>query len=293
MSGQERFELFYQNIYGERWTAIYQALQQKELQVSRMNTFVPDAQEQIEKLLGRNQSHPEISGAYTPTPQPERSSDGLLTHYIMDPASIVVAQNLPLTENNRILDMCAAPGGKSLILAERMDSTSQLICNELSNPRRERLTKVIQQYIPRHIRERVWVTGKDAVQFGLREPESFDAVLLDAPCSGERHLLESPKDLSEWKESRTKGLAQKQYALAAAALLALKSEGYLMYSTCSISPLENDGVIEKLLKKKSDLCEIIDMNLTYNFLEKAQYGYAILPDRAGFGPMYFSLIKKK
>lgn len=287
MNGQERFYNYYKEIYKDRWPALFKALQEKPMQVSRTNLF-------INSNADMRNPHPEITNCSLDTNQPERNEAGLLSHYIMDPASVVVAQNIPVLKSSRILDMCAAPGGKSLVLAEKLDLESKLICNELSAPRRARLTKVIQQYIPRNIRDQIWVTGKDAVQFGLKEPNSFDVILLDAPCSGERHLLETPEEISGWKEKRTQSLAQKQYSLACAALLALKSEGHLMYSTCSISPLENDGLISKIQKKKSGSFKVIDLNLNYSFLEKTEHGYQILPDKAnGMGPMYFCLLQKQ
>src|SRR5690606_34191383 len=122
---------------------------------------------------------------------------------IMDPASVMVARALEAQSGDRVLDMCAAPGGKSLILIEALKEDGQIFCNDLSPERRERLKKVIQQYVPRDVRNRVWVTGKDGVQFGLKEPESFDRVLLDAPCSGERHILENATAQAEWSPRRT------------------------------------------------------------------------------------------
>ena len=150
---------------------------------------------------------------------------------------------------------------------------------------------MVLNYSPRDIRDQLWVKGKDGLRLGLERPSSFDAILLDAPCSGERHLIENSKELSHWKEARTKGLAQKQYSLLCSAWLALRPGGRLMYSTCALSPLENDGVIEKFLKKKEGV-EVVPVKRRAPDFEETRYGILYLPDRSGFGPMYSCLLIK-
>jgi 16S rRNA C967 or C1407 C5-methylase (RsmB/RsmF family) len=222
---------------------------------------------------------------------PERTADELLDVYIMDPASVMVARALEVQSGDRVLDMCAAPGGKSLVLIEALAEDGEIFCNDLSPERRERLKKVIQQYVPRTIRDRVWVTGKDGVQFGLREANSFDRVLLDAPCSGERHILENAAAQKEWSPRRTENLATRQYSMLSAALLALKPGGRVVYSTCSISPAENDDVIRKLLKKKKTEVKLLEAPLGIGG-ERTELGVSYLPDHCGFGPLYLAVVEK-
>jgi 16S rRNA C967 or C1407 C5-methylase (RsmB/RsmF family) len=123
-------------------------------------------------------------------------------------------------------------------------------------------------------------------------PDEFDRVLADVPCSGERHLFENQSELSLWTEKRTKNLAVRQYSLLSSAWLACKPGGRIVYSTCSISPMENDEVVQKLIKKRKP--EILTWSAADNldFVEKTEHGYQILPDRSGFGPMYFAVIRK-
>ena len=225
---------------------------------------------------------------------PERLENGLLKEYFMDPASILIAEQLPLSGVGRVLDMCAAPGGKTLVLYSRLMKESpdaEMISNEISGPRRDALTKVIQNYIPHELRQKIWVKGQDGVRFGMTQPESFDAILLDAPCSGEAHLLENKKELENWSPQRTKGLAIKQYSLLSSAWNALKPGGFVLYSTCSISPFENDGVIEKLIKKKGDEARVQEMRPAIE-PERTKFGIQYFPDRFGFGPLYAALIQK-
>lgn len=286
------FYLYFQNIYKDRWPALYQALMKGEQQVARKNLWSPIATDRVWQKFEVKPELPECYWIPSETSlQPQRNEDELLDVYIMDPASVMVARALEAQDGDRLLDMCAAPGGKSLVLIEALRTGGEIFCNDLSPERRERLKKVIQQYVPRQIRDRVWVTGKDGVQFGLKEPDSFDRILLDAPCSGERHILENAAAQKEWSARRTEHLATRQYALLSAAFLAVRPGGRIVYSTCSISPTENDGVVGKLLKKKKDKVRLLSSPLGIGG-EKTEFGVAYLPDRCGFGPLYFATIEK-
>ena len=162
----------------------------------------------------------------------------------------------------------------------------------MSDSRRERLMRVLHEYIQREKRLFIAVKGLDGNQYGLRNAETFDRILAVVPCSGERHLLENTKEFLLWSEKRTKNLAVRQYSLLSSAWLALKPGGRIVYSTCSISPEENDAVIAKLVKKRDPQILRLDWLKSFDFLEETSFGYRILPDRSGFGPMYFSVVEK-
>ncbi len=248
------FDLHFKAVYGPRWTALKEA------------------------LLG-------------PSPKVSRACFGDYAHYTLDQASVLAALALPLNPGERVLDMCAAPGGKALVLAEKLQD-GELLANELSFARRKRLEEVIRTHVPPEVQKKIKITSWDASKIGIRAPQSFDKILLDAPCSSERHLLSQDPQVAEWKISRTKQLAQRQYALLCSALLALKPNGLMLYSTCSISPLENDGVVERLLERKGDQAQLAPIQ--DQCFEKMKFGYQIFPDlNAGQGPIYFSLIQKK
>jgi 16S rRNA C967 or C1407 C5-methylase (RsmB/RsmF family) len=227
-----------------------------------------------------------------------RSCFGGYAEYVMDQASIAAASVLGVRPGDEVLDLCAAPGGKTLILAEHLKGSGMITANELSRDRRIRLLKVIEDHVPVDQRDRIKVTGFDGNQFGLKKPGEYDRVLLDAPCSSERHLLQVDSSMRDWKESRTRQLAMRQYSLICSALLSLKPGGVLVYSTCSISPLENDGVVERLLKKKEDQVVLDplseeEVSQLIVGLEKTSAGYRIFPDQAqGAGPIYFARLKK-
>lgn len=283
------FLSYFSEIYGERWPKLLASLMADEVQVARVNQFA-DGASLVLKLPGVVAQ----TLAWTGHHELSRDAEGLFHFYVMDPASILCARALAVQSGDRVLDMCAAPGGKTLILAESLGAQGELIANEFSPARRARLTKVIQQYIPRDIRNQVWVTSKDGGLFAKSSPEQFERILVDAPCSGERHLLRSPNDMKEWSEKRSQKLAQRQYALMTAALCAAKAGARIVYSTCSIAPQENDGVIARLLEKSEKKGPKFKVVYPESEIapEKTIYGSQYFPDQFGFGPIYFAVIEK-
>ncbi|QSH91189.1 SAM-dependent methyltransferase [Treponema medium] len=169
--------------------------------------------------------------------------------YYLDQASIYAAQALPPIDEGCYLDMCAAPGGKTLVLASGMGQEAQIQANELSRTRRARLLTVLDEHLPPDISARIEVTGYDAATLPRYRQAYYDRILLDAPCSSERHVITDAKYLACWTPARIKTLAQRQWALLSAAFLLLKRGGFLVYATCALADAENDGVVQRLLKK--------------------------------------------
>jgi 16S rRNA C967 or C1407 C5-methylase (RsmB/RsmF family) len=143
------------------------------------------------------------------------------------------------------------------------------------------------------------VTNHDGSRWGLHEKGVYDLVMVDAPCSGERHLLESEKDMAVWSIARSRGLAHRQHALLCAALDAARVGRRIVYSTCALATNENDGVIQYFLKKRGDRAKVIrpalpaadDLAL---HPETTEFGWQIMPDTSGgAGPMYCCAIEKR
>ena len=175
--------------------------------------------------------------------------DGL-EPYFLDEASVFAAKVLEVGPGMDVLDMCAAPGGKSLIIASMLKGSGSLQCNDRSPDRRVRLQHVLENSLPVEWRGNVKISGYDGVKFGLYRKECFDRILLDAPCSSDRHVLGSPAHLEVWSVKRIKRLSVEQGGLLASAIDALRPGGILVYGTCALSPMENDGVVERILKKR-------------------------------------------
>lgn len=246
------FNLFYENIYKERWQTLKEAL-------------LKDS---------------------APVPY----SQGLLKPYFLDEASIIAASALPVSAGDHILDMCAAPGGKTLVLASRADNLS-ITANDRSRDRKARLDKVIEEHLPLEKRDLIETRTGDASLIGLKEIGCYDAVLLDAPCSSERHVIQSDKHLAMWSPSRPKRLAIEQFSLLCSALSAVRPGGYILYSTCSLNPAEDEGVITRLLERREGQVEEIQLKSERG--EEREHGRIILPDNSdGLGPIYYALLRK-
>ena len=211
VSGAAAFEAYYSALFGGRWQALREALLQET--------------------------------------QPVAFSVRGGKPYYLDQASICAAQALPPIDAGSYLDTCAAPGGKTLVLASGMGQGAQIQANELSRARRARLLTVLDEHLPADIRTRIDVTGYDAATLPRYRQAHYDRILLDAPCSSERHVITDEKYLACWTPARIKMLAQRQWALLSAAFLLLKQGGFLVYATCALADAENDGVVQKLLKK--------------------------------------------
>lgn len=251
--GQDSFEQYYGELFGTRWSSLKEAL------------LAPVRQDALEGKCAKP--------------------------YFLDAGSKEAAMSLPLPDNGTILDMCAAPGGKALIIAERMPLNSHLVANELSADRRNRLIRVLDDYLETETRGRVEVTGRDASQWSRHEKSAYEAILLDVPCSSERHVLSSPQYLAQWSPARIKNLAYRQWALLSGAWLVLKPGGYLLYSTCALSPAENDEIIQRLFEKYADVST--ERTQFMSEAEITRYGSHILPDTArSAGPIYYALLRK-
>lgn len=281
--GSQGFNSYYKEIFGDRWEVLKEALLKESVPVSY----------NLSRIKGEE--------------------DGELRTYYLDAASILAAFSLPLKGAEEILDLCAAPGGKTLVISSLMDEDSKLTSNERSAERKHRLSKVVEEHIPSRIKENITVTCSDGAVWCKTKSNCFDRILLDAPCSSERHVLQDEKYLAQWSPARIKTLSMEQWALLSSAYRMLKDNGILLYSTCALAPKENDEVIERLFKKfdncvnlsfesekyqnlKNDEAklQLFTDNVSLPDFERTKYGYQILPDKQnGAGPIYFSIIMKK
>ena len=270
LTGKDGFEKYYQDLYGSRWQDLKNAFQKEN---NTVEYFVKDAQ----------------------------------NPYYLDSASILAALCLPVKNAEKILDLCAAPGGKTVVLASRMDDETELYANERSASRKIRLQNTIASCLPPNINSRIRISCSDGATWCKKQSECFDRILVDAPCSSERHVFLDSKYLDQWTPSRIKTVTIQQWSLLSCAFRLLKENGIMVYSTCALCPSENDLMIEKLIQKfdsKNECIEFLPINYDINEIksfcsaklpdfERTKYGAQILPDiQNGAGPIYFSIIKK-
>lgn len=292
--GSDLFDSFYCEAYGDRWTTLKESLLAPKKHMLLANPQSPwrVPPELLNNPFGTIQNLFYTDELSEPLPQPQANAGELMPYYFLDGASAYAPEMLEVKEGEDVLDLCAAPGGKSLLLAYRLLKAGKLTANDKSENRRFRLKRVLESYLPESFcQNQLRVTGFDAGGWCLYEKEAYDKILLDAPCSSERHLLENPQHLTDWRPGRTKRLAANQWTMLASAWLVLRPGGRLVYSTCSISPLENDGVVKKLKQKFGEVCEIIFPEIPQG--EQSDYGTLLLPDKSGLGPFYLSVLKKR
>lgn len=169
-------------------------------------------------------------------------------YYIQEPSAMTAAAALRPLPGDRVLDLCAAPGGKSTQLAAMMAGEGTLVCNEPVQGRAQVLSRNL---------ERMGVKNAVAVcalpeDLSPRWPGFFDKILVDAPCSGEGMFRRHPETRAEWTPSSPSGCAGRQARILRDAAAMLRPGGRLVYSTCTFNATENEGVIEGFLKEHPD-----------------------------------------
>ncbi|MFQ5531063.1 MAG: NOL1/NOP2/sun family putative RNA methylase [Candidatus Nanoarchaeia archaeon] len=173
-------------------------------------------------------------------------------YYIQELASMLPVIALKPMENEIILDLCSAPGSKTTQIAASMNNTGTIIANEVSLGR----IKILASNLERCGMTNTIITKKDGVALCKRlkkQDMQFDKILVDAPCSGEGTLRTSHKTYAMWNIKTVKNLPKIQTSLVETALEILKPKGILVYSTCTHSPEENEGVVNAILNKFNNI----------------------------------------
>ena len=236
--------------------------------ISRIQEQIPDASELLRVLDGPApvsvRLHPIRAGQTRYLPErpvvpwnewgrflPERpafSRDPLYhsgLYYPMEASSMlldVALKKATLPEDSLLLDLCAAPGGKSLMIKDRFPD-ALLVSNEIEGKR----AVVLKENAVRWGTEKHLVVQSDAQR--LQQSELlFDMILVDAPCSGEGLFRKDPQSRGEWTAERANGCATRQQRILEEALPLLQPEGYLIYSTCTYNPAENMDRVRQLLQ---------------------------------------------
>ncbi|NXK55155.1 NSUN4 methyltransferase, partial [Chauna torquata] len=170
---------------------------------------------------------------------------GFLSYYLMDAASLLPVLALNVQPDDFVLDLCAAPGGKTLALLQT-GACGHLAANDVSISRTKRLHQILNSYVPKNIRESVSVTSYDGRDWGELEGGTFHKVLVDVPCTTDRHsVMEESNNIFHRRRTKERQmLPMLQLQLLMAGILATKPGGEVVYSTCSLSQLQNEYVIE-------------------------------------------------
>lgn len=170
-------------------------------------------------------------------------------YYLQEPSAMTPASRLPVTPGDRVLDLCAAPGGKATELGARLQGEGLLVANDISASRARALLKNVEVFgIPNS-----FVTNEVPSRLAERFPEYFDKVLVDAPCSGEGMFRKDPEAARVWSPEKSAACAKQQREIISQAARMLRPGGLLLYSTCTFSPEENEQIIAGLLRERQDM----------------------------------------
>lgn len=175
-------------------------------------------------------------------------------YYIQEPSAMTPANVLPIDEGDTVLDMCAAPGGKSTELAAKLNRTGLLITNDISNSRAKALLKNVEVFgVPN-----LCVLNEDPCKITDKFKGFFNKVLIDAPCSGEGMFRKDNKLIKAWEKNGPEFYSQIQRNIILAGADMLKPGGIMLYSTCTFSKLEDEDSIIHLLSNRPDM-HLIDI----------------------------------
>lgn len=169
-------------------------------------------------------------------------------YYIQEPSAMSAAALLAPKPGMRVLDLCAAPGGKSTQLATYLGDSGLLVSNEINTQR----SRILSQNIERMGIKNAVVTNEDSFALAAHFPNFFHAIQVDAPCSGEGMFRKLPEAVNEWSPQNVEICAARQKEILDNAAVMLKPGGVIVYSTCTFSREENEDVIEYFLNEHPD-----------------------------------------
>lgn len=175
-------------------------------------------------------------------------------YYLQEPSAMTPASRLPVKPGEKILDVCAAPGGKATELGAKLKGQGVLIANDISNSRARGLLKNLELFGIGNMMVISEEPGKLVEYF----PEYFDKILIDAPCSGEGMFRKDKKMVKAWEEHGPEFFSKLQRSIITQAAAMLKPGGMILYSTCTFDPLENEQTVEYLLETCPEftICEM-------------------------------------
>ena len=170
-------------------------------------------------------------------------------YYLQEPSAMAPATFLPVRPGDRVLDLCAAPGGKSVALAGKLGGQGILVSNDISASRSKALLKNLELFGAGNI----LVTCEAPAKLAEVWPGFFDAILVDAPCSGEGMFRKEKGMQSDWSPDQVKKYAALQKEILDRAFAMLAPGGCLLYSTCTYAPEEDEENVLYFLDKMDDL----------------------------------------
>jgi len=197
-----------------------------------------------------------------------------------------------LSKPLRILDLCAAPGGKSTLIQSLISKNSILVSNEVIKTR----VNILIENITKWGAANVVVTNNDPKDFSRLE-NYFDVIVVDAPCSGSGLFRKEPEAINEWSEENVKLCSQRQQRIIADVWPSLKQNGILIYSTCSYSKEENEDILDWMETRFEVAGLRLKVENKWNVVEtdsgQAGFGYRFYPDKLKGEGLFIAAVQKK
>ena len=250
------FEKKMKAFLGDEWDDFLYSYDNNRFQALRFNTLKVQSHEEIMrilKVLGIS-SDKRVSWADEAYYFDENVRPGkhpyheMGLYYIQEPSAMSAAALLAPKPGMRVLDLCAAPGGKSTQLATYLGDSGLLVSNEINTQR----SRILSQNIERMGIKNAIVTNEDSFVLASHFPGFFNAIQVDAPCSGEGMFRKLPEAIEQWSMENVAICAARQKEILDNAAVMLKPGGVIVYSTCTFSKEENEDVIEYFLERHPD-----------------------------------------
>ncbi len=259
----EDFKKQMKDILGNEYEDFITALDDKPVKAIYLNPLKDNIPTHLNQQYLR--SHPIVEGGYYYDYEKYELGKspyfncGL--YYIQEPSAMLVAPMLDIQEDDYILDMCGAPGGKTCYAASRLSHKGLMITNDIVPLR----AKILSENVERFALQNTIVTNSDPKDFIKILPEFFDKIILDAPCSGEGMFRKNDEAIKQWSMQKVNDCAYIQRGLIDTAMRLLKPGGKLIYSTCTYNTIENEDQIRYLLDHYD--CTLLPIDKNYGMSE--------------------------
>ena len=250
------FEKKMKAFLGDEWDDFLYSYDNNRFQALRFNTLKVQSPEERMRILKtlKISSDKKVSWANEAYYFDENVRPGkhpyheMGLYYIQEPSAMSAAALLAPKPGMRVLDLCAAPGGKSTQLATYLGDSGLLVSNEINTQR----SRILSQNIERMGIKNAIVTNEDSFVLASHFPGFFNAIQVDAPCSGEGMFRKLPEAIEQWSMENVAICAARQKEILDNAAVMLKPGGTIVYSTCTFSKEENEDVIEYFLERHPD-----------------------------------------